>query len=496
MKQQSKDWKEKYFDTLKELDEREHNWRRIENLLRGGINRLAMLSQDGHKELDRNLHQIRTLSRGNNNIESLEKALASINKHGSGDMPVDNDREVSQAINIISSLLPLEKQHIADIDTHCQQNNDQAALKVLIKAISKLFRPEEPISSEQLATTLLSLLTQLDHSEIEKRTIDEVQAEITPKNSVRQWRTVIEKIIDHVSVELKTIHGKKTKLQIFIKQLTEQLSELEKHALSAMENTSKAKQRASNMNSNLSQELTSLSKDVVESDDLSNIKQQISHRLSSALENMQQYFAKENQHYGEAEAANQALASQLQSARREAGELRSELEQSRAAQRQDKLTGMANRHAYDERVVLEVDRHFRENQSLIYAIWDIDHFKAINDTHGHMAGDVVLKLVAQLLKKSIRQTDFVARIGGEEFVMLLPNTSEEEAKKLIEVIRQSIEKNSFNFKGQSITVTASCGYTRLKPVDNIDALYDRADKMLYRAKHEGRNRCLSDSAAA
>ena len=113
--------------------------------------------------------------------------------------------------------------------------------------------------------------------------------------------------------------------------------------------------------------------------------------------------------------------------------------------------------------------------------------------------DTVLKMVAQLLRKSIRKTDFMARIGGEEFVMLLPNTSLREGIKFANTVRENIAKSGFNYKGNAVSITASCGLSCILPGDTIEALYERADAALYRAKHQGRNRCIADapgSAAA
>ena len=495
MTQSGKDWKEKYFATLKELDDRESYWRRVESILRQGVSRLATLSQDGHPDLDRSLHKVRTLSRGNNNIPALESALDAIGKAGGNGYAGTENTEIAAAIKSISGLLPLNLVELNSIVGLCDKQDDQAALKTLIRAIAKLSRPEQTLDHEALATSLLSMLTGLDSHETDAAVLQALERDISASSTPRQWRAVIEKTLDQVGVELKTLHDKKTRLLLFIKQLTEQLAGLEQHALSAMENAARAKQRATDMSTNLSDELTSLSDDVVASENLHELKQQVSYRLGSALQNIQEYFTREDQHFADAEKANKVLAVQLKSARSEVSDLREALVKSQQAQRTDTLTGLANRYAYDERVHIEIARHQRASSPLVYALWDIDHFKSVNDDYGHMAGDVVLKLVAQLLQKSIRQTDFVARIGGEEFALLLPDTDASTGQTLVDGIRDTIASNSFSFKGQTLSVTASCGYTLMRKGDNVDALYERADKALYQAKNAGRNRCCIDVAA-
>jgi len=492
VKTQEKNWKEKYFDTIKELDEREHNWRRIEHILRAGVNRLAILSQDGHQELDENLHKIRSLSRGTDNFDALEKAFGSLTKKTSAISDTDQS-DVTNAIRTVSDLLPMDVDHRAAIDLHCKKHDSQKALKVLIKSVAVKFKQDASIDYSALATSLLSLLTQLESSESDQRTLVQLQEGIARAKTKRQWQIVIEKIIEQVHHELTGIHDKKNKLLRFIKQLAKQLSGLEKLALSATTNMVRAKHRATDMNDSLSSELINLSEEVVESDDTTKIKHRVSRRLTSALDSMQDYFKQESEYFDEAERINKSLSGKLQAAQQEADDLRSELEQSRQAQFLDTLTEVPNRHAYEERLSLEVNNHLAAEQPLVFALWDIDFFKLINDNYGHKAGDAVLKMVAQLLAKSIEHTDFMARIGGEEFVMLLSNTALDEAVKFVNIVRENIAKSGFNHKGDAVCITASCGLTRMRTGDDVEELYERANAALYRAKREGRNCCFTDA---
>jgi diguanylate cyclase (GGDEF)-like protein len=492
VKTQEKNWKEKYFDTLKELDEREHNWRRMEHILRAGVNRLAILSQDGHQELDKNLHKIRSLSRGNDNFDALEKAFGSLTKK-TGTISDTDQSDVTHAIKTVSDLLPIDVDHRAAIDLHCKRSDSQKALKVLIKSVAVNLKQDASIDYSALATSLLSLLTQLESNESDECTLVQLREGISRAKTKRQWQIIIEKIIEQVRHELTEIHDKKNRLLLFIKQLAQQLSGLEKLALSATTNMVRAKHRATDMNNSLSSELMNLSQEVVESDDTPKTKRRVSHRLTSALDSMQDYFKQESEYFDEAERINRSLSGKLQAAQQEADELRNELEQSRQAQFLDTLTEVPNRHAYEERLSLEVDQHLRAEQPLVFVLWDIDFFKLINDNYGHKAGDVVLKMVAQLLAKSIGQSDFMARIGGEEFVMLLSNTTIDEAVKFVNMVREKIAKSGFNHRGDAVCITASCGLTCMRAGDDVEALYERADDALYRAKREGRNCCVSDA---
>ncbi|SMP71015.1 diguanylate cyclase (GGDEF) domain-containing protein [Desulfonatronum zhilinae] len=160
----------------------------------------------------------------------------------------------------------------------------------------------------------------------------------------------------------------------------------------------------------------------------------------------------------------------------------------------DALTRLPNRHFFDERMVQELKRHQRYRIPLTLMIMDLDHFKRINDTFGHQAGDMVLRDIGRLLQEMLRSSDLAARYGGEEFVMLLSHTTEEQAWVLAERIREVIAKRRFNYKGKFFRVTASIGIASLETGlfgQNVD-LFAEADAALYRAKAGGRNMiCLA-----
>lgn len=155
----------------------------------------------------------------------------------------------------------------------------------------------------------------------------------------------------------------------------------------------------------------------------------------------------------------------------------------------DGLTRIYNRHSFDERLVYEIKRRRRYNHDLSLLMVDLDHFKSVNDTYGHKAGDMVLKKVGEILTETFRGTDLAARYGGEEFVVLLPHTTEKDAWCLAERVREAIQSCEFEFDGQSFAVTASIGVASVEAgaLTKDDDLILKADKALYEAKHNGRN---------
>ncbi|MCP1727639.1 diguanylate cyclase (GGDEF)-like protein [Natronospira proteinivora] len=157
----------------------------------------------------------------------------------------------------------------------------------------------------------------------------------------------------------------------------------------------------------------------------------------------------------------------------------------------DRLTGMYNRVRIDEVLEQEVVRASRYQRHFSVIFLDLDHFKQINDNHGHLVGDKILKSLAKHIQGNIRETDTAARWGGEEFLIVLPETELSEAVQVAEKLRQAFEVRPFQLDGYEIPVTLSMGVACCQDGDNIEAILTRADKALYRAKANGRNRTES-----
>ena len=156
----------------------------------------------------------------------------------------------------------------------------------------------------------------------------------------------------------------------------------------------------------------------------------------------------------------------------------------------DKLTNLPNRKAFDIGISVLLNDSQRHRTTLGLMLLDLDHFKAINDTYGHLAGDYVLTETAETLRSTIRSEDFICRWGGEEFVIVVRDCDEQHLLLLAEKIRAAIEAADYTFKGKGIAVTTSLGVaTRIGREDIGDMIY-RADKALYRAKHAGRNQAV------
>lgn len=174
---------------------------------------------------------------------------------------------------------------------------------------------------------------------------------------------------------------------------------------------------------------------------------------------------------------------------------REAIESLRRAVSTDHLTGLANRRAFFEAAQIETARCRRQGLPLAVVVFDADHFKAVNDGHGHAAGDRVLRHLASTLAASFREVDVVARLGGEEFVVLMPGAGAREAEAAAQRACELLRRQPADLGGSAISCTMSAGYATLQPDDDVDGLLQRADAALYAAKAAGRDRVCGCPAA-
>ncbi len=193
--------------------------------------------------------------------------------------------------------------------------------------------------------------------------------------------------------------------------------------------------------------------------------------------------------------SSQALKEQMDATALEISSLKKELEGIKQTARTDMLTGLLNRKAFDEILSQALAQSASQKEPLSIIFADIDHFKKLNDTHGHLMGDNVLKILSRLLKEHIKGKDSAARFGGEEFILILPDTTIEGAFVLAEQIRMSIQaikwmtKNSDRSIG---SITISLGVAQYNPGETLESLIGRADTAMYFAKKTGRNKTMTE----
>lgn len=200
-----------------------------------------------------------------------------------------------------------------------------------------------------------------------------------------------------------------------------------------------------------------------------------------------------SQHVGGMRKQVDALHEQVQQMERVTGQLQERMEREQRQTLRDPLTGLPNRLLIEERLRGELARAERYQAPVSVMLLDLDDFRNINRSCGHAAGDRMLKVIAGMIRSSIREADFIGRYGGEEFVVVFPETRVQDAMIIAEKLRVAISGSNFRYGERQISITASFGVTGCRSGDTVELLLERADGVLYEAKAAGRDRCISDT---
>lgn len=357
--------------------------------------------------------------------------------------------------------------------------------------------------ARHIRTTLSNLLDQLSFPESAFRDVAKLRNQIQDE---LVWYELGPTLDDVANLVLSVVGKGQREFENFLKELDERLSKVQGFLIESRTVDANWQTKNQEFDRAVRMQVDEISQKMDASSSLDELKDSISKHLDSIYKVVDQHDGDAKQFEQDKEAEVQALREKIEAMEQEAAYIRKRLKEERGKALSDTLTKLPNREAYDERFELELERWKRYQKPASLVVADIDHFKKINDSYGHLSGDKVLQIIAKELRKSLRKTDFVARYGGEEFVMLLPETNLETAIKVIDKVREMIAKLPFHFRDENIQITMSFGLIEFKEglsSEGEDArdiepsvLFDRADEALYKAKKNGRNRLESWSVAA
>ncbi len=274
----------------------------------------------------------------------------------------------------------------------------------------------------------------------------------------------------------------------YLNNVNQELADIYRVLGGAVQHHAERREVTRSLQDSMMQQVASLETHVATATDLNQLKAQVTSQLGNirqALDNFHQSEQEQQALTGQL----QTLAEKIKAMEEDAERNRNAMEKHRYKALHDPLTELPNREAYNERVEAEWQRWQRYNHPLTLAVCDLDHFKKINDNFGHQAGDRVLKVISRSIAKRLREVDFFGRYGGEEFVVILPETSLEKAVAVLEKIRAAIANTAFNYKEEPLAITLSMGITEFRAGDTTESVFARADRALYSAKASGRNRC-------
>lgn len=346
--------------------------------------------------------------------------------------------------------------------------------------------PEPSYSSvaKHIEDTLLGLLEELSLPERHRPQAEAMRERLAHGLN---WYELLPILDDLAVLMLAITDSGQHEFEAYLKQLNERLEAFQGHLQVASDGHADSRSAARELDTQIREQVDGLQSSVQEAADLDSLKHVLESHLEGLLGTMDEHQQQRDQPEQETAARLKGLAERVANMEQEAQGYRDHLEVQRQKALIDPLTGLPNRAAWSERLDQEVNTWHQRGNNLSLAMLDLDHFKRINDGYGHLAGDKVLKIIANVLRKRLRSSDFIARFGGEEFVLLMPNSSLSDALAAGEVLRAAIEACPFHFKGEPVTITVSMGVAQFQPGERSDLALKRADEALYRAKAAGRN---------
>ena len=488
-------WKEKYLQELESADNREKQWKAERNTLERMLVRTSLASEGQTPELDRLLARIRKDLRKNrvdvdawkDLQDQIDRQVALLDERQSA-----NDRKPS-----FFSRLAREPEQ------ESQQQQQQVSAEPLPESSEQ---PESLPGNDQdvednvqrlriarrVGQLLGQMLTQVSLEPAAEARARALQQSLLASND---WDELREGLNHVAELVIAAVTRSKREFEAFLKRLDERLELLREH-FSAQSSAQSGRLDASeHLDREIREEIERVGQRLQESDDLQDLKQSVSRHLESIGQAVGRFRTQESERERALSEQLEAMQEKVAAMEAHSEQMQEQVRKERLRAMTDLLTELPNREAWQERLSFEYNRWQRYSHPLTIGVLDIDLFKRINDSYGHKAGDRVLQLVAREFRDRLRTTDFVARFGGEEFVVLFPETEPSDARAVVDKLREHVGKLPFHFRGEPVTVTFSAGLAGFIAGDTEESVFDRADRALYQAKDAGRDQVMiSDSA--
>ena len=471
------DLRQKYVDAIAQLEASEARWSQLEATLRRVIGRLCLAARGRAEVLDKELRKVSDLARGRGDLKSLEDHLEPLSRAIAilDEMTVESTgaTTTSRALSLSGYVPPNETSTVHKLPKPGappravdQQDEDAKGDAVIVAVLERLSRLPE------LRPALSDLVRRSKES-------------ISPD----EFAEGLERVARLISEQRTGLVRERKEVEDLLQQMDSRLAEIAGYLASDSADQKTSQASTQQFDLMLTNEVRNLTDEMQNAPDLGSLRSRVQGRLEIITNHLQDFRLRESARVAAQLDRTQRMRVRVTALEQEIHGLHRSLQEEQSLRLVDALTGIPNRASYDDRVRLEYMRWQRDNAPVSVLAWDIDHFKEINDTYGHTAGDKVLKVIAQYLAQQVRGTDFVARYGGEEFVMILIGTDAAQALVAADKIRLGVQNIGFHFHNKPVTVTASCGIAAFRNEDTPEGVFDRADRALYRAKDGGRNCC-------
>ncbi len=533
---QPTDWREKYLDLAEHQESLQQQFDEQLEQLRRALVRISLAADGADPELDKVLAALREHLKSPEKQNQLYKRLAVVEEviiafderktlsqerlqqvlHTLVEqlLRINDDRTIAKTLkalnrNIKSRInnqqeLPQLLQELADLQAailNVDEDNKPGFIQKWLGSREKatddkinktISEPENEADvgdidglNPDIITELNNIVDLLGSSGVDAAVTKQLKQQLQHANSIQHLHYLLQEL----RLALDTaVQRTKKEFGEFLQKTNSQLLDISQILNHANKLAREQSEQQNQLYTAVGDHIQSLQSSVEQASDLEHLKQEVSNQLQHIRDKIAQAEQKPNSLSGQLKE----LLDKVEQFEKDAQTTTKILKQQQHKAETDTLTGLPNREAYEQRLQLELARWQRYNNPLTLAVLDIDHFKRINDSYGHQAGDRVLKLIAQSLLRNLRETDFIGRYGGEEFAILLPETDTKQAEVVLNKIRETIATTPFHFRKQPVQITLSVGFSEFKGADTDKVVFARADKALYQAKNQGRNCCRSN----
>ncbi len=490
------DWKVQYRTLLNEVEAKQVNWEALEDELRSAAVRLAIAAMGQDPTIDRSLEaihrSIKSRSGGSELGTQLEDLSSAVSVH---EKNMANHSTVDLSGFVAELGLPHADLHRFIEGLESDQHLSRAqTLKELAGELNRLLEvgsQSEETAEAAVKSVLDRLVQHIREVPALGEAINNFERFIRDGEALDNLDAPLSALAKSITSIIDSLEQDRSELEAFLEQITRQLEQFESWSLWQRDDSQGRKKDSDEFGSNVEKQVDELHADIEASTELGDLKTRVQVRLDSIADQLQDFRDRETERLSEAESRNAVLKDEINRLKVRTSHLAQRCGDQESRLMFDTLTGVHTRYAYDKRLQEEFQRWQRHGQPLVFSIWDIDLFKSVNDNCGHQVGDRLLKVIAGLLQEQSRIEDFVARIGGEEFVVLFPSTQLEPAEMLANRLREMIANAVFHHKDSQMQITVSCGLTEFQEGDTPKTAYERADRALYQAKNSGRNRCVT-----
>jgi diguanylate cyclase len=445
-------WESKYHEAVDRLTREESQWRTAESLLRQLVGCLGRAAHGANDRVDPHIERVSTALHGPMDpmvleplVHGLSEALDSLGDHPQGSF---EERSVP----------------IVRVVRHEHGSSVQSALSRLVDRIIVLPK-------------LADRANDLRH-------------DVADAGDLVALAACGDRLADLVNEQRIGLQREIDALQAVLRHVTGRLDEMSQYMSRELADQSTGEANGQALDASVAHEMRLLGEAALELDDIHALRERVGESLETIAACFREFRDREGSRLTAYRERAEKMRQRIEQLETERNALQRSLEREHELAQTDTMIGMPNRLAYEKRIEVAFEAWQTAGRPLCVAAIDIDHFKSINDTYGHTAGDAVLRIIGQALLKHVRPCDFVARYGGEEFIVLFDGADEHEALQVCERLRGKIQHLAFHASKQPVRVTASIGLAQFHAGDTPQMVFDRADLALYTAKNGGRNRCV------